>query len=87
MKIWPLKFKPSGSLGRCLCRGSVHIFWFHCVFVEYIFGSCFVVGFLESFRFTVLPAKSDSGVVFVYNFIKDLESIDHLCINPIHRIG
>ena len=24
---------------------------------------------------------------FVYKFIRDLESIDHLCINPIHRIG
>ena len=24
---------------------------------------------------------------FVYNFIRDLESIDHLCINPICRIG
>ena len=24
---------------------------------------------------------------FVYNVIRDLEWIDHLCINPIHRIG
>ena len=24
---------------------------------------------------------------FVYKIIRDLESIDHLCINPIHRIG
>ena len=24
---------------------------------------------------------------FVYNVIHDLESIDHLCFNPIHRIG
>ena len=24
---------------------------------------------------------------FVYKVIRDLESIDHLCINPIHRIG
>ena len=24
---------------------------------------------------------------FVYKVIGDLESIDHLCINPIHRIG
>ena len=36
---------------------------------------------------TVLPAKSDSYVNFVYKVIKDLESIDHLCINPIRRIG
>ena len=33
-----------------------------------------------------LPAKSDSDVMFVYKYIGDLESIDHLCINPIHRI-
>ena len=36
---------------------------------------------------TVLPAKSDSDVMFVYKVIRDLESIDHLCINSIHRIG
>ena len=38
-------------------------------------------------QYTVLPAKSDSDVMFVYKVIRDLESIDHLCINPIHRIG
>ena len=36
---------------------------------------------------TVLPAKSDSDVMFCLQCIGDLESIDHLCINPIHRIG
>ena len=36
---------------------------------------------------TVLPTKSDSDVIFVYKIINDLESIDHLCINPIRRIG
>ena len=36
---------------------------------------------------TVLPAKSDSNFMYVYKFIRDLESIDHLCINPICRIG
>ena len=36
----------------------------------------------------VLPAKSDSNVMFCLQYVcKDLESIDHLCINPIHRIG
>ena len=35
----------------------------------------------------VVPAKSDSDIMFVYKVIRDLESIDHLCINPIHRIG
>ena len=28
---------------------------------------------------TVLPAKSDSDVMFCYKVIKDLESINHLC--------
>ena len=35
---------------------------------------------------TVLPAKSDSDVMFV-NVFRDLESIDQLSINPIRRIG
>ena len=35
----------------------------------------------------VLPAKSDSDVMFVYKVSWDFESIDNLCINPIHRIG
>ena len=39
------------------------------------------------YRSTVLPATSDSGVMFFYKIIRDLESIDRLCINPIHRIG
>ena len=32
---------------------------------------------------TVLPAKSDSDFMFCYKVIRDLEWIDHLCINPI----
>ena len=36
---------------------------------------------------TVVPARSDSDLKFVYKVIRDLESIDHLCINPIRRIG
>ena len=36
---------------------------------------------------TVLPAKSDSDIMFCLQIIRDLESIDHVCINPIHRIG
>ena len=31
---------------------------------------------------TVLPANSDSDVMFVYKVIRDLEPIDHLYINP-----
>ena len=34
---------------------------------------------------TVLPAKNDSDVMFCYKVIRDLESIDHLCINPIRK--
>ena len=36
---------------------------------------------------TVLLAKSDSEVMFCLQIYQDLESIDYLCINPIHRIG
>ena len=36
---------------------------------------------------TALPAMSDSDDMFYYKVIRDLESIDHLCINPIRRIG
>ena len=36
---------------------------------------------------TVLPAKSDSDVMFCYQVIRNLESIDYLCSNPILRIG
>ena len=40
-----------------------------------------------SYDITVLSAKSDSDVMFCYKVIRDLESIGHLFINPIHRIG
>ena len=33
---------------------------------------------------TVLPAKSDSGVMFLFT---KPSSIDYLCIDPIHMIG
>ena len=36
---------------------------------------------------TILPAKSDSDVMFCLQNIRDLELMDHLCINPIRRIG
>ena len=42
--------------------------------------------FLNS-NFTVLPAKSDSDVMFCLQSYQWLRSIDHLCINPIHRIN
>ena len=34
-----------------------------------------------------MPAKSDSFVMLFYIVIRYLESVDHLCINPIRRIG
>ena len=34
---------------------------------------------------TVLPAKSDSDFMFCLQVIRDLQSIDQLCINPIGR--
>ena len=36
---------------------------------------------------TALPAKSESDVMVCYKVIRALESIDHLSINPIRRIG
>ena len=44
---------------------------------------------LVSIIFGVLSCQPRVTVTscFVYIFIGDLESIDHLCINPIHRIG
>ena len=44
---------------------------------------------IDEVKSTVLPAKSYSDVAFClqsYQVIRDLESIDHLCINPILRI-
>ena len=41
-------------------------------------------------QFLVLLSCQPSVTVtscYVYNVIRDLESIDHFCINPIHRIG
>ena len=51
--------------------------------------SCFIpITFQDTISTaTVQPAKSDSGVMFCLQSYQDLESIDHLCINPIHRIG
>ena len=36
--------------------------------------------------FTVLPAKSNSDIMFVQKEIRDLKFVDDLCINPIRRI-
>ena len=41
----------------------------------------------NSLTFTVVPAKSDSDVIFCLQSIRGLESTDHLFINPIRRIG
>ena len=49
----------------------------------FLFGTHFA----EEERSTVVPAKSDSDVMFCNKVIRDLKSIYHLCINPIRRIG
>ena len=36
---------------------------------------------------TVLPARVTVTSCIVYKVIRDLESIYHVCINPIRRIG
>ena len=43
----------------------------------------------STFRWHVLSCRPRVTVTscFVYKVIKDLESMYHLCINPIHRIG
>ena len=51
------------------------------------FPRCYYAKFCKIITFTVVPAKSDSGVKFCLQSYQDFESIDHLCINPIHRIG
>ena len=53
---------------------------FACIFC--VFGPCFVLIQLSVLS-SVLPAKSDIDAMFVYKVIRDLESIDHLNINPI----
>ena len=56
------------------------------IILRSIYLSCISIP-KDWFHGTVVPAKSDSDVMFVYKVIRDLESIDHLCINPIRRIG
>ena len=46
-----------------------------------------LIALFDSLFPTVLPVRSDSDVMVCLQVIKDLESIDHLCINLIHRIG
>ena len=48
--------------------------------------TCGHIFFSDDLNTTVLPAKSDSGVIFCLQNYQDLESIDHLCINPIGLI-
>ena len=69
----------------CLCHtGDVF------VFIQYILD-------LTSALLTVVPTKSVSGGILCLQLLSKTltctfhlgicESIDHLCINPIHRIG
>ena len=57
---------------------AIHFVTELCVYVDVV---------LVLFLITAVPAKSDSDVTFCFKAIRDLESIDHLFINPIHRIG
>ena len=62
-------------------------------------GQADLTGILPFFVFVLLKQILSSPVLlscqprvtvmshFVYKVIRDLESMDHLCINPIHRIG
>ena len=56
------------------------------LYVVYVFALC--SPYLEDNKVsTILPAKSDSYVMFCLHSYRDLNSIDHECINPIRRIG
>ena len=50
--------------------------------IQHIFFTCPLMIILLSCQPRVTAASC-----FVYKVIRDLESIDHLCINPIRRIG
>ena len=50
-------------------------------------GSIFIYLGMAGTGLTVLSAKNDSDVMFCLQSYQDYESIEHLCINPIHRIG
>ena len=72
-------------------RHAFPVLQFHTLILNFILGlqilqlftSCNIYLRLN----TVLPAKSDSDVMFCLQVIRGLESIDHLCINPILWIG
>ena len=53
---------------------------------QYMYWTMYSSIYLSKKR-TVLPAKSDSDVMFCLQSYQDLESIDHVCISPIRRIG
>ena len=57
-------FKPAGSLDRCMCRGSVHSMWFHCVFVGYIFGSYLWRGSLSPFDLAIILLRKKEQIRF-----------------------
>ena len=41
---------------------------------------------LYTYVTTVVPTKSDSDAMFCLQSYQDIESIDHMCTNPIRRI-
>ena len=66
-------------------RNSIHKNLVFCLFVAEVL---FLAG-VERTDDKVLSCQPRVTVMshFVYKLIRDLESIDHLFINPIHRIG
>ena len=68
--------------GQCSCVSSLGaIFWYLSVIVACHCDIHWIDKVLSyQPRVTVTSC-------FVYKTIRDLESIDHLCINPIRRIG
>ena len=54
--------------------------------VRFEVGPCRIKIELVNLAGTILPAKSDSDIIFAFKVIRDL-SIYHLCINPIRGRG
>ena len=52
-----------------------------------IFKVIFICLVLQSSRLLSCQPRATETSCFAYKVIRDLESIDHLFINPIHRIG
>ena len=65
-------------------KAAAMLLLIHCLLLLqwFVFSPCFVLQYLPSCQPRVTVTSC-----FVYKIIRDLESIDHLCIIPIRRIG